>query len=167
MGIGSLFASPDDMNTAIPVAKANALEHRLITFAASIVLLSAKMPRTSQGRHICNPMLRSGTVSAANYGEARGAESRADFVHKLKIVLKELNETVIWLEIIVQSSLISAEFLDGIVAENRELCRIMTASIKTARANDRGYPVIGLPVVHFANAPRSFQIRHQTVDSDI
>src|SRR5881394_3488602 len=108
------------MNTAIPVAKANALEHRLITFATSIVLLSAKMPRTAQGRHVCDQMLRSGTASAANYGEARGTESRADFVHKLKIVLKELNETVIWLEIIVQSSSISAEFLAGIVAENRE-----------------------------------------------
>ena len=70
-------------------------------------------------------MLRSGTASAAN------------FVHKLKIVLKELNETVIWLEIVVQSSLFSVVFLDGIVAENRELCRIMTASVKTARANDR------------------------------
>ena len=77
-------------------------------------------------RHICNQILRSGTAPAANYGEARGAESRADFVHKLKIVLKELNETVIWLEIIARSSLISAEFLSAIVAENRELCRIIT-----------------------------------------
>jgi four helix bundle protein len=79
-------------------------------------------------------ILRSGTATAANYGEARGAESRADFVHKLKIVSKELNETTIWLELIGESSLISPENLIGIVAENRELCRIIAASIKTARA---------------------------------
>ena len=79
-------------------------------------------------------MLRSGTAAAANYGEARGAESRADFIHKLKVVFKELNETTIWLEIIRESSLLSAENTIGIVAENRELCRIIAASIKTARA---------------------------------
>jgi len=75
--------------------KANQLEKRLICFAAAIVLLSSKLPKTMQGRHICGQILRSGTAAAANYGEARGAESRADFVHKLKIALKELNETTI------------------------------------------------------------------------
>ena len=87
-----------------------------------------------QGRHICGQILRSGTSAAANYGEARGAESRADFIHKLKVVFKELNETTIWLEVIAESSLLSAETIVGIIAENRELCRIIAASIKTARA---------------------------------
>ena len=77
-------------------------------------------------RHVC----------AANYGEARGAESRADFIHKLKVVFKELNETAIWLEIVRKSSLVSPENLIAIVAENRELCRIIAASIKTVRASD-------------------------------
>lgn len=113
--------------------KANQLEKRLISFAAAIVSLSSKLPRTPQGRHICAQILRSGTSAAANYGEARGAESRADFVHKLKIVYKELNETTIWLEITSESSVLSAENLGAIVAENRELCRIIAASIKTAR----------------------------------
>src|SRR5438552_5986006 len=115
---------------------ADDLEKRLIAFGANIINLTASLPRTPQGQHIARQILRSGTAPAANYGEARGAESRADFVHKLKIVVKELNETVIWLEIIAQSSLISAEFVVDIVAENRELCRIITASIKTARANE-------------------------------
>jgi four helix bundle protein len=114
-------------------SKATLLEKRLISFASTIVALSAKLPRTPQGRHICAQILRSGTAAAANYGEARGAESRADFVHKLKIVSKELNETSIWLEIVGQSSVFSAENISGIVAENRELCRIIAASIKTAR----------------------------------
>ena len=80
-------------------SRADQLERRLILFAAGILSLSAKLPRTQQGRHICSQILRSGTASAANYGEARGAESRADFIHKLRIVFKELNETTIWLEV--------------------------------------------------------------------
>jgi four helix bundle protein len=120
------------MNVA--TSKPNDLEKRLISFSASIVRFSAKLPKTLQGRHIGGQILRSGTAAAANYGEARGAESRADFIHKLKVVFKELNETTIWLEVIGQSGLLSPEEIVAIVAENRELCRIIGASIKTARA---------------------------------
>src|SRR4030095_10096951 len=95
------------MNTT--TSKANQLEQRLITFAVDIMALSSKLPRTPQGEHICQQILRSGTATAANYGEARGAESRADFIHKLKIVSKELNETTIWLEVISQSEVLSSE----------------------------------------------------------
>ena len=80
--------------------------------------------------------LRSGTAAAANYGEARGAESRADFIHQLKVVFKELNETTIWLEMIGESRLLPTETIVAIVAENRELCRIIAASIKTARSSE-------------------------------
>ena len=95
-----------------------------------------KLPRNVQGRHIASQILRSGTAAAANYGEARGAESRADFIHKLRIVFKELNETTVWLRILAESSVISAENTTKIVAENRELCRIIAASIKTARSSE-------------------------------
>jgi four helix bundle protein len=115
-------------------SKTNQLEKRLISFAASIISLSSKLPRTPQGRHICSQILRSGTAAAANYGEARGAESRADFIHKLKVVFKELNETTVWLEVIAESSMLSTESIVAIVAENRELCRIIGASITTARS---------------------------------
>jgi four helix bundle protein len=108
-----------------PPSKGSELEKRLVKFAASILTLSSKLPSTAQGRHICGQILRSGTACAANYGEARSAESRADFVHKLKVVHKELNETTIWLELIAESSLVSAENIAAIVAENRELCRII------------------------------------------
>src|SRR5437773_12464225 len=104
-----------------PASKAKQLEKRLISFAAAIVSLSSKLPKTPQGRHICGQILRSGTAAAANYGEARGAESRADFIHKLKVVFKELNETTIWLEVITQDSLLSAETIVAIVEETREL----------------------------------------------
>jgi four helix bundle protein len=114
-------------------SQANQLEKRFAKFAAAILSLSSKLPSTVQGRHVCSQVLRSGTATAANYGEARAAESRADFIHKLKIVSKELNETTIWLELIAESSWFSPENLVAIIAENRELCRIIAASIRTAR----------------------------------
>ena len=122
------------MNPAF--SKADQLEKRLICFAAAILSLSSRLPKTYQGRHVCGQILRSGTAVAANYGEARGAESRADFIHKLKVVFKELNETTVWLEIIVQSSLLLPETMVALVAENRELCRIIAASIRTARNSE-------------------------------
>jgi four helix bundle protein len=82
------------------VSQADEIEERLVNFAVRIVKLSASLPRTPAGRHIAGQILRSGTSPAPNYGEARGAESHADFVHKLRIVLKELNETSIWLRVI-------------------------------------------------------------------
>ncbi len=78
--------------------------------------------------------MRSGTATASNYGEARGAESRSDFVHKLRIVLKELNETAVWLQLIRETFLLTAEIINPIIAENRELCRIIAASVRTARS---------------------------------
>jgi len=120
------------MSTTTP-SKSNQLEKRLVFFAAAIVSLSSKLPKSLQGRHICGQILRSGTAAAANYGEARAAES-PDFIHKLKIVSKELNETAIWLEVMSLSSLVPSEATAPIVAENRELCRVIGASIRTARA---------------------------------
>ena len=116
-----------------PQSKAIELEERLIDFAVRIVKLSASLPRTSAGKHIAGQILRSGTSPAPNYGEARGAESHADFVHKLRIVLKELNETSIWLRMIERSQL-RGELVADISGENRELCRIFTASLKTANS---------------------------------
>jgi four helix bundle protein len=109
------------------------LQKRFICFAAQIVRLSSKLHTTAEGRHISKQMLRSATATAANYGEARGAESRSDFIHKLRIVLKELNETTVWLELIQETSLLSQQVTDPIIAENQELCRIIATSIKTAR----------------------------------
>ena len=119
--------------TTNPQFRADELEERLIDFSVRIVRLSARLPRTAAGKHIAGQILRSGTSPAPNYGEARGAESPADFVHKLGIVLKELNETSIWLRIIVRSQIVKCELLVDIIHENGALCRIFTASLKTAR----------------------------------
>jgi four helix bundle protein len=117
-----------------PRSRANELEERLIEFAVRIIKLSSSLPKTSAGKHIAGQILRSGTSPAPNYGEARGAESHADFVHKLRIVLKELNETSIWLRIIERSRLLRKELIGDIIGENSELCRIFIASLKTANA---------------------------------
>src|SRR5882762_10491350 len=85
--------------------RADELDERLIDFAVRIVNLSANLPKTPAGKHIAGQIMRSGTSPAPNYGEARGAESHADFVHKLRIVLKELNETKIWLRVIERSQM--------------------------------------------------------------
>ena len=94
-----------------PQTRADELEERLIDFAVRIVRLSARLPKTAAGRHIAAQILRSGTSPAPNYGEARGGESEADFVHKLRIVLKELNETSIWLRVIERSQLLKTELV--------------------------------------------------------
>ena len=112
---------------------ADALEERLIEFAVRIIKLSASLPKTPAGKHIAAQILRAGTSPAPNYGEARGAESHADFVHKLRIVLKELNETSVWLRIIKRSHLLREELLADILEENNSLSKIFTASLKTAR----------------------------------
>ena len=114
--------------------KADELEQRLLDFAVRIIKLSARLPRTPAGKHVAGQILRSGTSPAPNYGEARGGESRADFIHKLRIVLKELNETSIWLRMIESSEIVKRELLGDIIQENRELCRIFTSSLKTARS---------------------------------
>src|SRR5262245_57631330 len=120
------------MNTAN--SKAQELEVRIVSFSGDILNISSKLPSTPQGKHIATQILRCGTAAAANYGEARGAESRKDFIHKLRIVLKELNETAIWLQLIAKGSLLPPEMISAILTENRELGRIIAASIKTARA---------------------------------
>jgi len=91
------------------------------------------LPRTVEGRYISQQLIRSGLSAAPNYAEARAAESRADFIHKLRVVLKELNETMSWLEQIVANGLFSRDKMASLIAENQELCWIVAASIKTAR----------------------------------
>jgi four helix bundle protein len=118
-------------------SKADLIEERLIEFAACIVKFSSELPKTAAGRHIALQVLRSGTAAAPNYAEARGAESRADFIHKLGIVQKELNETSVWLRILARIVAEKKENIFVILAENQELCRIIGASVRTAKAGMR------------------------------
>jgi four helix bundle protein len=114
-------------------AKGDDIEERLISFAVRIIKLCDSLPQTRAGGHIAGQLLRSGTSPAANYAEARSAESARDFVHKLKIGLKELNESRIWLQIITQSKLLPESRLTDLNQECDELCKTISASITTAR----------------------------------
>jgi four helix bundle protein len=115
------------------LAKGDDIEERLIDFAVRIINLCSNLPKTQAGKHLAGQLLRSGTAPAAHYAEARSAESSKDFIHKLKICLKELNESRVWLKIIAKSKLLPATRLQDIATEADELCRIINASIKTAR----------------------------------
>lgn len=115
------------------VSKSNDLERRLIDFAVRVIKVADALPESPAGKHIGRQLLRSGTSPAPNYAEARGAESTADFVHKLKIALKELNESCVWLKMICQAELMKQELLNDLIDENEQLCRMLNASIKTAK----------------------------------
>lgn len=114
------------------MAKGDDIHERLIAFAVRIIRLCEAMPKGVTGKHLSGQLVRSGTSPAFNYGEARAAESKRDFVHKMRVVHKELNETNINLQIILRSQLLSEEKLAGILDECDQLCRIVNASIQTA-----------------------------------
>ena len=82
------------------------LEERLIDFAVRVIRMAESLPKTKVANHIAGQLLRCGTSPAPNYGEAQSAESRADFIHKMKVCLKELRETRVWLLMIARVKLI-------------------------------------------------------------
>jgi len=112
------------------------LEDRLIDFAVMALDIAENLPRTQTGLHIAGQLSRSGTSPAANYGEAQGAESRRDFIHKLKVSLKELKETRIWLKIIERKNYSKEMPVMPVFEECEGLIRILGKSISTAEGND-------------------------------
>jgi len=112
------------------------LEDRLIDFVLQIDNIVEKLPNTKLGNYIASQMIRSGASPALNYGEAMGAESSSDFIHKLKIILKELRETFVCLKIIRRKPLIKiTDQLISTYNENNELISIFVKSIQTAKRN--------------------------------
>lgn len=118
------------------MVKGQNIEDRLVGFGVRIIRLCGEMPRSYAGKHLATQLLRSGTAPAAHYAEARGAESINDFIHKLKICLKELNESQVWLRMISESGLLAINRLTDIVQECAELSRMINASISTAKKNN-------------------------------
>ena len=112
------------------------LEERLIYFAVRVIELSESLKPTKAGNYLSGQILRSGTAPALQYGEAQSSESRKDFVHKMKVALKELRETLVCLKIIHRSNSYNSEqqILDAI-NESNELVSIFVKSIDTAQRN--------------------------------
>lgn len=112
------------------------LDERLINFAVITINISEALPKTFAGNHIAGQLVRSGTSPALNYGEAQGAESRNDFIHKMKISLRELRETFNCLKIIRKKNWYSDEKLLPILDENNQLISIFVKCIETAKINN-------------------------------
>lgn len=112
------------------------LEERLIGFALLVIQIVEILPDNKVGNHIGGQLLRSGTSPAFNYGEAQSAESINDFIHKMKICLKELRETKISLKIIKRKPLLKSDkIIDEALKECDELIAIFVKSIDTAQKN--------------------------------
>ena len=109
---------------------------RLRRFAAAIVRLCRDIPHDAPATHVARQLARAATGGGANYEEARGAESRADFIHKIGIANKELRESLYWLQLAADADLISRQQVSDLVREADELVAILTASIKTAKQRD-------------------------------
>ncbi len=109
------------------------LEERLLDFTVRTIKLVNALPKTPVGKHVGTQLLRAGTSSGANYEEACGAESRADFSHKLGVVLKELKESRFWLRAIHRTQLLAPQRVDLLLKECDELCAIIGKSYMTAK----------------------------------
>ena len=112
------------------------LDERLINFADMIIDISEFLPKSFAGNHIAGQLVRSGTAPALNYGEAQSAESRNDFIHKMKISAKELRETYNCLRIIRKRKWYAEEKLLQVLDENNQLISIFVKSIETAQKNN-------------------------------
>jgi len=110
------------------------IEDRLVAFAVMVMDLVDGLSGTRASRHVADQLIRCGTSPAANYGEAQGAESRKDFIHKMKVALKELRETRVWLRIMKIRSMAQSD-LGPILEECEELLCIFNTSIRTAEKN--------------------------------
>ena len=115
------------------LAAADALKKRTKDFAIRIVKLSQALPRTDVGRTLGRQVLRSGTSVAANYRAVGRARSRAEFVSRIAVVVEEADETVFWLELLVEAGVVPIKRLDSLIKEANELLLLSAASLRTAR----------------------------------
>lgn len=113
------------------------LQERLIDFSIMVLEIVDQLPKTVIGVHLAKQLVKSGTSPAFHHAEAQSAESRKDFIHKLKIGLKELRETFVNLQILKQAKILESSEFKVLLKENDELISIFVSSIKTARKNLR------------------------------
>ena len=113
--------------------KGEELSDRFLEFAARVIRLVLALPKNPVARHIGGQLLRSGTAIGSNYEEARGAESRADFIHKLSIAWKESRETWYWLRLTQKTKIVKPNLIDKILQESNVIAAILGSSLATAR----------------------------------
>ena len=113
------------------------MEGRLVSLAAVVCRVAASVRSDWLGSHIAGQLVRCGTSPAAYYAEARSAESKQDFVHKMKVCLKELRETMVWLRLLKELGLEAAAGVEEAIQESNELISIFVASIATAQGKKK------------------------------
>lgn len=113
------------------------ISDRLLDFGIEIVKITIDMNKNNIGSNIAKQLLRAGTSAGANYEEACGAEGRADFIHKLQIVLKELQESMYWLRLIQKSKILKVRNFSNIISDADQLCSIIAKSVITAKTNQK------------------------------
>ncbi len=113
--------------------KGDDIAERLLDFATEILLVVGSLPKTLEGKHIARQLVRAGTAGGAHYEEARGAESRVDFAHKILLGAKEVGESVFWLRLIERSRLSRRPTLGRAISEGGQLVAILKSSARTAR----------------------------------
>lgn len=113
--------------------KAEELKKRTKLFAIRIVRLFRTLPKTEEGRVIGKQLLRSGTSVAANYRAVCRARSKAEFIAKMGIVVEEIDETVFWLEMLIDTEIINESLLKDLLKEANELLAIFAASQRTSK----------------------------------
>ena len=137
-----LHAGVNDLNIERPTSnievkeengKVYDLEERLLDCGASVIKLTRGLPKDHAERHVGNQLLRSGTAPCSHHGEAQAAESSADFIHKMRLALKELRESERWLKLIQRANLIpNTDSIASLLNETDQLIRIFVTSIRTA-----------------------------------
>ena len=123
------------MNNSSKKLSAFEVEARLISFSVRVIKMAETLPKEMAAKHLASQIIRSATSPALNYGEAQNAESIDDFLHKMKICLKELRETFVCLKIIDHCGWFAQGKLSPLLTENNELLAIFTASTKTIANN--------------------------------
>ncbi len=113
------------------------MSDRFMNLVVNIIKLENQLLKTYSGRHIFGQLFRSGTSAGANFEEARAGESRADFIHKMQIVLKELRESHYWIKLLINANLVpsSSEEIKFLFNESLELTNITAKSVFTAKSN--------------------------------
>jgi four helix bundle protein len=122
----------DELKTILPTEKGD-LRSRTKAFALRIVRLYTLLPKTTEAQILGKQMLRSGTSVGAHYREAKRSRSTAEFVSKLEGGLQELEETVYWLELLIEAGIVKESRLIELLQESEELISIFVSSAKTAK----------------------------------
>jgi four helix bundle protein len=104
-------------------------------FALRVLRVYSSLPKTTEAQVIGKQVLRSGTSVAANFREASRARSDAEFIAKLGIVEQELDESMLWFELLVETEIVSSEKLQPLIQESDELLRIIVTAIKSTKQN--------------------------------